>query len=147
MGIRLTSRGNETTVVSKYFRRFELNSEELFSVISENMKRSGLVCSQAIVNCPNRFKSVDTDGKVLYISEKGLCNIYVTCCSLGDYTQMQVIFRPILKGHRFDEAKNSLQYSMMNHYKYVMLRCINDAIDMKEGLELLETDEDSVTEA
>lgn len=143
----LTSKTNETAVVTWYYKRLSLDTAEFFSSITESIKRNGLVCSYTTVNCPNRYKSVDTDGRVLYISEKGLCNVSVTVCSLGDYSQIQMIFRPILKGHRFDDAKNSLQYSMMNQYAFVIAECIKESIDSIEGAELIRTAEESVNEA
>ncbi len=126
---KMTIRGFLNLFNTKTYTRFNIPSEDIYYEIINELKRNNINCSTSIERAPYRFKQMESDGKALFISEKGLFTLFVTICSVGNYSQVQVVTRNIPRRYSFEDANHTMEYAMHNLYIDAVHKCIFTAID------------------
>ncbi len=126
---RLTKRGYFTNISTLKYMRFNVSPEIIYREIIKELAYNNIDSQTAIVNCRYRFKKMETDGKVLFLSERGLCSLFVTICTVGNYSQVQIVLRNVPRGYSFEDANHCLEYSMLTHYEDVILTCVESAVN------------------
>lgn len=126
---KMSLRGFYNLIEAKTYVRCNASAEYIFNAIISELNRNNLNCSTSIERAPYRFKHMESDGKVLFISERGLFTLFVTVCAVGDYTQVQIITRNVARRYSFEDANHSLEHSMHNLYKNAVNMCICNTID------------------
>ena len=126
---RMSLRGFMNIIESKTYARINVPSENVFKAIINELRRNNITCNASIEMADYRFKKMESDERVLFLSERGLFTLFVVICSVGNYTQVQIISRNVSRRYSFEDANHSMEYAMHNLYINTVKRCINNTIE------------------
>lgn len=119
----------ESTIDSRLYKRLDIKPEEVYNGIISELYKNEFTGDCQIVKTKYTFKNVYSDNSVLEIIERGMFAKYVVVCSLGDYTQLQIIDLPVRREYTLAETNQAMAFAMHFAYKAMVERCIDNAAE------------------
>ena len=126
---KMTSRGWCDIIETRMYSRFTAPAALIYNDIVGELRHNEITCHASIEQGPTKYQKVQSDGHILFLSERGLFTLFVTICSVGNYSQVQIITRNVPRKYPFNDANTSMEHSMHSIYRKVVYSCIWNAIN------------------